>query len=117
MFNCSVSHGAALINLLKMQKLHFLFFYFAGVILQCFITAIKYVCVDENILETLAVDKITNLLEAIRFQWQREESTLIYLAVVAWCHASLGGQGWVGRQRVAVLPSYLWTLIFFLRKT
>lgn len=48
-----------------------------------FITAIKYICVDENILETLAVDKITNLLEAIRFQWQREESALICLAAVA----------------------------------
>lgn len=38
-FNCPVFQDASLINLLKMQKLHFCF---VGVILQCFFAALSH---------------------------------------------------------------------------
>jgi len=39
----------------------------------------------------VAVNEMTNVLEAVGSQWQREESVLMYLAHIAWYHTSLGG--------------------------
>lgn len=73
----------------------------SAMLFPAFITLIKYFCAEENVLEMIAVNKMTYILKAVRYQWQREESVLLPL----W--------GTEGEEVCCCSPRLLLTLIFF----